>query len=93
MKDLTTVDGTYSQLLAEHITEINAAISKTEVSAEELKQLILGIIEEAKDTNAKRTFIFNLSCKSNKMDIAFYVTNAYLCGSGMGVNAKGTKYQ
>lgn len=84
-KDLSTVDGTYTKEINDHIQEINEKFEDSSLDANGYRNLILKIIEPAHDTPAKRNFIFNLSRKRTKYDILFYVTSSYLTGSKLGV--------
>lgn len=89
-KDLTQVDGTYSKLITDNIQAIYDAYNTK--NANDFKAFVLAIIAPAKDTEAKRTFVLNMTRKYNKTDMLFYVNDAQLCGSGLGVNSTYKKY-
>jgi len=84
-KDLSTVNGTYTKEINDHISEINEKFEDNSLDTNGYRNLILKIIGPANDTPAKRNFILNLNRKRNKTEILFYVTSSYLTGSKMGV--------
>lgn len=84
-KDLSTVEGSYTKELNDHIQEINSKFEDNSIDVNSYRDLIIKIIEKAHDTPAKRNFLFNLSKKRTKYDILFYVTSSYLNGSKLGV--------
>ena len=76
-KDLTSVNGTYSKLLADNISKINTAFENG-LSLAEMQRLVLKIIDKAADTNAKRNFILSVGKARNPMDLTSLCTNAVL---------------
>ena len=84
-KDLSTVEGSYTKELNDHIQEINSKFEDNSVDTNSYRDFIIKTIEKAHDTPAKRNFLFNLSKKKTKYDILFYVTSSYLNGSKLGV--------
>ena len=83
-RDLSNVAGTYTSELSAHINEINSKFEDKSIDTNAYRNYILEIIKPAHDTPAKRKFMLNLSRKHNKCEILFYVSNAWLNGSGLG---------
>ena len=84
-KDLSTVEGSYTKELNDHIQEINSKFEDNSIDVNGYRDFIIKSIEKAHDTPAKRNFLLNLSRKRTKYDILFYVTSSYLNGSKLGV--------
>lgn len=85
-KDLTQITGTYTNLLYPKLQEIYQAFDASDVSTEDFKVMILDIIKDAKETNAKINFVNNIARSKSKTNLVFYVSNAVMCASGFGIN-------
>lgn len=84
VKDLSNTNGTYTKELQDHIQEINTGYAT--MQTEQFRQLVVSIVNKAKDTPTRRKFLNNLSKQRTKDDILMFTTNAYLRGCGMGTN-------
>lgn len=91
--DLTKIEGTYAKLIADAIQQINDMCKDRDVTANELRQFILKLVEPANDTMAKRSFIKNISNPyRNKTELMFYIYNVYENARGEGVPNNKPRY-
>jgi hypothetical protein len=75
VRDLTKVNGTYSKLLDKNIKYIFDQVKEGK-SVQEMKDLVLSIIEPAYNTAAKKGFIVKLNRQTTAMGVATLCANA-----------------
>ena len=83
-KDLSKVDGSYTKCIGDNIALIYDLGVDVRIDLNTFKTKIIDIIKTAKDTEAKRNFLFKLNSQRSKMQALEFVNNAYLRGSGLG---------
>lgn len=75
----------YVHYLNEKIQDIYSMYENRSVSSDQFKEYIKNVVNEAKDTEAKRRFLLTLTSQRTKDNIVQFVQNALFRGQGMEV--------
>lgn len=84
--DLSKTEGTYTKEIEIHLPEIYSAYEDRTISIAAFKDLVINIVNKARDTKARKNFLSNLTKKTSKDQILFYTNNAYMRGCGLGTD-------
>lgn len=84
-KDLTTVKGTMTYVITNNSGVIREAYEDENITLDEFKSIVIGVIMEAKMTKSCKLAIANINSKKSKENVLFYVYNVGLAGSNNAV--------
>jgi len=85
MTDLTKIDGTYTKLLVQQHTKIDALYADDSVSTGAFRAAIKTVIEAANNTKAYRQFVNRLDKSTSKAAMLFQIYNAIQSACGNAV--------
>lgn len=80
--NLSNIEGTITQIVQENSATISKLCDDYEVSDEDFKEYILELFEQAKQTRYVKQSIIKIERMQYKSDIASYIYNMNLAGSG-----------
>ena len=81
--NLSSVNGTFSQVIEENSKQLSSIINDGSNSFEDIKSYVLELLESCKETPWVRGAIRKVENFDNKNDLVFYVYNSFLSGENL----------